>query len=131
MFMEEIDYFYVMDFVKTFKPKIGSGFQGISSKRIKETTSSTTRPLTHIIKTSLNTGFVHDKLKSAEVCPVFKTSDADELNNYRPISLLSTLSKILEKILYKKSFGLPKTLIYKSISIPYETFYNSSRHVPP
>ena len=51
-FMEEIDYLYVMDIVKTLEPKVNSGFGGVSSKLIKETIFN----ITHSINRSLNSG---------------------------------------------------------------------------
>ena len=39
-------------------------------------------------------------MKIAKVVPVFKKGDKDDVNNYRPISLLTSVSKILEKIVY-------------------------------
>jgi len=57
MFMEEIDYLYVMDLVKTLEPKISSGFDEVSSKLVKETISNIIHHLTHIINRSLNTAF--------------------------------------------------------------------------
>jgi len=65
MFMEEVDYLYMMDIVKTLKLKVSSGFDKISSKLIKETISNIIHPLTHITNRSLNTGIVHDQLKLA------------------------------------------------------------------
>jgi len=83
--MEEIYHLNMMDIVKTLKRKITSRFEEISSKRIKETISNIPPPLTHIINRSLNTGVVPDQIKLAKVIPVFKVSDANELNNYRRI----------------------------------------------
>ena len=41
-------------------------------------------------------------LKIAEVIPVFKGGEANDPNNYRPISLLSIFDKLLEKVMYKR-----------------------------
>jgi hypothetical protein len=46
----------------------------------------------------LETGKVPDKMKIAKVIPIFKSGNVNDINNYRPISLLCTFSKILEKI---------------------------------
>ena len=45
-------------------------------------------------------GVFPDKLKIAKVIPIDKGGKTDVINNYRPISILSSLSKIYEKILY-------------------------------
>ena len=55
-----------------------------------------------IINKSLMTGIFPDKLKMAVVTPIYKGKDSDphEFGNYRPISLLPTLSKIFEKVVH-------------------------------
>jgi Reverse transcriptase (RNA-dependent DNA polymerase) len=57
-------------------------------------------PLIHVFYRSLLTGTVPKKLKIAKVIPIFKAGDPSDPNNYRPISLLCTFSKILEKIVF-------------------------------
>ena len=47
----------------------------------------------------LSTGIFSDKLKIANVMPIFKKDDPTLLKNYRPISLLPTISKVLQKII--------------------------------
>ncbi len=55
-------------------------------------------PFKHVFHLSLTTGIVPNQLKIAKVIPIFKNGDPTALDNYRPISLLSNFSKILEKI---------------------------------
>ena len=55
-------------------------------------------PLTLIVNQSLGSGIFPNKLKIAKVIPIFKKDDAHLLNNYRPISLLPTISKVLKKL---------------------------------
>ena len=78
--------------------------------------------LRYVFDLSLQTEIFLDPLKIAKVTPVFKTGDPKEISNYRPISALPCLSKILErithnrfysylvneKILYSKQFGFHK-----------------------
>ena len=56
-------------------------------------------------------------MKIAKVIPIYKSSDQCNLQNYRPVSLLSAFSKILEKkkIMYNKmmSFLDTKKILYK------------------
>ena len=53
-----------------------------------------------LINQVLNTGIFPNELKIAKVIPIFKKDDPTLLKNYRPISLLSTLSKVIEKIIF-------------------------------
>ena len=69
---------------------------------MKNTIYHISTPLTHIINLSLMTGVFPEQLKIAKVIPVYKASDTNILNNYRPISLLPAFSKLLEKIMYNK-----------------------------
>jgi hypothetical protein len=71
---------------------------GISTNLLKRIQHSLILPLKHIFTQSLATGIVPHKLKIAKVIPIYKSADASDINNYRPISLLSSFSKILEKI---------------------------------
>ena len=54
-------------------------------------------PLTHIINQSINTGIFPDKWKEARVLPLHKSGLTDDPYNYRPIFILSVLSKIFER----------------------------------
>ena len=53
-----------------------------------------------MINQVLNNGIIPDKLKIAKVVPIFKSGDCALTNNYRPISLLPVISKVIEKIIY-------------------------------
>jgi hypothetical protein len=56
-------------------------------------------PLSHIFDLSLASGDFPTKLKLCRVIPIFKAGNILECDNYRPISLLNSVSKILEKLL--------------------------------
>ena len=43
-----------------------------------------------------------DKIKLAKVIPVYKKGSFDQLNNYRPISLLSSLSRVVERLIHNR-----------------------------
>ena len=88
--------------VKTFKSKTSTGYDEISMKLIKQIIYSIASPLEYIFNLSLQKGTCPDMLKIAKVIPIHKTDDKTQINNYRPISLLPAISKILEKIVYKR-----------------------------
>ena len=84
------------------KSKSSFGHDEISTKLLKKTINNITLPITHIVNRSFITGIVPDQMKIAKVVPVFKSSDRSSIKNYRPISLLTSFSKLLEKIMYDK-----------------------------
>ena len=62
-------------------------------------------PLHYLANLSFTTGVVPKELKIARVVPLFKTDNPHILNNYRPISILSLLSKVFEKLMYQRVYN--------------------------
>ena len=115
IFIEPIEPSKLIDIVNKMKPKTSSGHDEISTKMIKQTINHIILPLTHIVNKSLTTGIVPQQLKIAKVIPVYKSSNHDQLKNYRPISLLPAFSKIFEKVMFNKimSYLNSKKLFYE------------------
>ena len=82
------------------KPKLSAGFDEIPLKLLKSSPDNIIMALSHIFNLSLSTGKVISDFKIAKIIRLYKKGDASDINNYRPISLLSNISKILEKIMY-------------------------------
>ena len=97
---ENVDEDTVRKTIQTLPSKNSCGLDGISSKLIKIIEPAIIKPLTLLINQVLNTGIFPDELKIAKVIPIFKKDDPTLFKNYRPISLLSTISKIIEKIIF-------------------------------
>ncbi len=57
-------------------------------------------------------GILPDKLKISEVIPIHKMDDNKLFTNYRPISLLQSISKIFEKVIFNKTYKYSKTKNY-------------------
>ena len=68
---------------------------------MKETAESISEPLTNLFKKSLETSRVPDIWKIANVSSIHKKDDKSSIENYWPISLISSVGKIFEKVIYK------------------------------
>ena len=85
--------------------KKSCGIDGISNIIMKSIINILIKPITIIINQMLETGVFPDKLKVAKVIPLFKKGDPTRLTNYRPISLLPSLSKIFETVIYQQLYA--------------------------
>ena len=78
------------------------GCDGVKIKPLQAVNSVIAAPLSHIFNLSVMNSVFPDILKIANVVPLFKKEDPVLFSNYRPVSLLCTLSKVLEKIMYNR-----------------------------
>ena len=84
--------------ISKLKSKSSAGFDGISLKMLKMISPLLLRPLTLIVNQSLFTGKFPEKLKIAKVIPLFKKDDRLLMDNYRPVSLLTSISKYSKRL---------------------------------
>ena len=91
--------------VSSLASKSSSGHDGISLKLLKFLSSALVKPLTLIINQFLLTGIFPTKLKIARVLHSFKKDDVTLMDNYRPISLLTSTSKLFEKIVFTQLYN--------------------------
>jgi hypothetical protein len=89
----------IIDLLKTFDNKSTPDIDGISIKLLKFVSHEIAVPLSHIFNLSITLGVFPNSFKSARIVPVFKTGDNTLCDNYRPIALVKSFSKILEKII--------------------------------
>ena len=103
------------------------GWDGINSGCIKSNSNSLAVPLTHIINLSLNQGMFPTSMKIAKVIPLFKNDDCTKINNYRPVSVLPVLSKVFEKIMYRRILDfINKNNILYQFQFGFREKYNTS-----
>ena len=91
--------------IQNLPNKKSSGVDQISNILLKQIGESILHPLTNIINESLSSGVFPDIMKIAEVIPLYKGKARDNGSNYRPISLLTTMSKVLEKVVYTRVYN--------------------------
>ena len=90
----------VKKMISTTKPKNSCGVDEFPTKLLRYLSSSTHELLTHMFNQSLSTGKYISVFKVAKVTPIFKHGNTQLVSNYRPISVLSAFSKILEKLVH-------------------------------
>ena len=95
---------YTMKAIEGLESKKSSGHDGISNTLLKAIKASISQSLTIIINQMLTTGMFPDAFKVSKVIPLYKKGDSSLLVNYRPISLLPTISKIFEKVIHDQLY---------------------------
>ena len=106
----------IKDLIQSLSNKNSSGYDNISNVLLKKLSPAIVTPLNIIFNSSLSEGKFPQQMKLAEVVPLHKNSCRSLPSNYRPISLLITISKLLEKVIYKRTYGFleKEKALYKS-----------------
>ena len=86
------------------KNKASYGHDEISNKLINRAGPALIKSLKLMVNQMLFSGIFPDRLKISKVKPLFKAGDPVLISNYRPISLLPSLSKIFEHIIFRQLF---------------------------
>lgn len=92
----------IMKLIDSLKDDTAMGWDNIPSSLIKKHKSKLTPAIVHICNLSIEHGVFPNVFKTALVYPIHKAGKKDQMENYRPISILPALSKILERILNKR-----------------------------
>ena len=103
---------FILKQLRDLKVKKATGLDGIPARFLKDSATVIAPTVTFLVNLSLSTGSVPDEWKKARVVPLYKSGGRKNMDNYRPISILPVLSKILEKAVnfqlqqYLKKFDL-------------------------
>ena len=90
--------------INSLPNKTSSGHDDISNKLLKEIYEPLLPALDYIVNESLKLGIFPTVMKLAEVVPLFKSGKSEIVGNYRLISLLMTISKVLKKVVYDRVY---------------------------
>jgi hypothetical protein len=106
----------VIKIIDSLKAKTSYGHDKISNKLLKFLKNELSRPLCEIINQCFLTGIFPNKLKTAKVIPLHKKNDERLLENYRPVSILSSVSKVFERSMYNQiyKYFTDNNLFYQS-----------------
>jgi hypothetical protein len=92
----------IANIIKPLKPKGSHGYDEISTKILKIRSPFIISPLNYICNKALSKGIFPDRLKYSIIKPLYKKGSKLELANYRPISLLTSFSKMFEKVMHSR-----------------------------
>lgn len=102
IYMEEANEEEILNILKTLNAKKSPGIDGIRAIDIKMNAECLTPIITTLINRSLNDSVVPEILKTSIVRPIYKSGSKSDLNNYRPIAILSVIEKVLEEIVVRR-----------------------------
>lgn len=100
IFLKPVDESEIINLVNKLKNKKSCGYDGIPIQVIKSCIKIIAKPIVHIINIMLETGCFPNQLKITLVKPLHKKGPKNLINNYRPVALLPSFSKIFEKVIY-------------------------------
>ena len=116
--------------LKNPRRKKAVGLDDFLHGMIKDAASILAAPLTFLINLSLQTGSVPSAWKKAKVIPLFKNGSRTDTDNYRPISILPVMSKILERVVHTDDWysGMDEGLLTGLISIDLKKAFDTVDH---
>ena len=99
-----VDTTEVIKAIDSLKPKTSHGQDRITNRLLKYVKQETAWPLSQIINQTFQSGVFPHSMKIAKVIPLFKEKEKNLLCNYRPVSVLSSVSKVFEKIMHNQIY---------------------------
>ena len=103
MYMKPVVSEEIKKIICKFDQNKSAGHDDIGNYIIKRVANEISEPLTSIFNLSISTGEVPRNLKIAKVIPIHKKDNPELCSNYRPVSVLPTVSKILERLVFNRS----------------------------
>ena len=113
----------ILKHLQSLKRNKSTGLDGVSAKFLNDSAQTIFNQVTHIINLSINTSTVPSSLKCAKVVPLYKKDNKFEVGNYRPVSILCSLSKILERVIYNQ---LEEYLVSNNLLYNFQSGFRSN-----
>ena len=124
---KEVSQNEVRTLLKGLNPKKSPGYDNVPPKLLTIAAEEMSIPLTPLINGSIKTASFPDQLKLAELSPLFKNSDSLLTGNYRPVSVLTCISKVFEKVYHDQLYEYFKEILASLLTAFRKNF--STQHV--
>ena len=95
--LEEVSSSFVRKELFQMKSTKATGLDGISARLLKDAAPEVSESISYIINLTISTSTIPSEWKTAKVTPIYKSGDKSDPNNYRPISVLPLISKVMER----------------------------------
>ena len=92
----------VFKHLKKLSRNKATGYDDLPPGLLKDSAQYISRPLTHVINSSLTTSVIPEDFKIGIITPIYKSGVKSDLDNYRPVTVLPVCSKILEKCIHSQ-----------------------------
>ncbi|XP_065683390.1 uncharacterized protein LOC136096149 [Hydra vulgaris] len=126
-FIKPTDEHEISKIVDSLDSNKGSGPNGLPVKILKLLKTELSRILSNIFNTSFSSGIFPENLKTAKVIPIFKNDSKLIMSNYRPISLLSNIDKILERLMFNRLYEyFNGNKLFCDLQFSFRTNYSTS-----
>lgn len=99
IFLQPTDPIEVKEIIESLKNNTSPGCDNITKAEVQYLYEIIAKQVVDIINAVLESGKYPEELKTGKIIPIHKKGPQTDVNNYRPITLLSTFSKILEKVI--------------------------------
>ena len=116
LIFHEIENDFVSKQINKANSKKATGRDGISAKLLKFAKPAIVKPITNLINKSINNSIFPEKLKEAQVVPLFKKNNSLDKCNYRPVIILPTISKFYERAIYEQTVTFFDKVFHPSLS---------------
>ena len=100
----EISASNIVKIIKKLISGNSKGLDGIPNKALKDSAELIASSLSDLFNFSVGTKTYPDDFKVAKVTPIFKSGDKDDVNNYKPISVIPTIARAFEKLIYNQLY---------------------------
>ena len=95
----------IEDIIAKFDTTKSTGPNSIPNKIVKEISKAISTPISKICNSSFSSGCFPSILKISKIIPIHKKESKLDVSNYRPISLLSNINKIIEKLMFQRLYS--------------------------
>ena len=106
----------IYSLISSLPNKTSSGYDGVSNILLKGISKQLLTPFCIVFNKSMQEGIFPEKMKMSVITPIYKAKDKHLMTNYRPVSLLPVISKVLEKLVHKRTYNFltRNNILYES-----------------